>query len=115
MVKDFNYYMNLKYPFELIQDEDGSWFIQIPDLPGCMSCAETRLEAFKMIEDAKAGYIEIKLEDGYNIPEPTKHTEQEWYWTEQWQSAESKVDVEKTNGLIKTANSLDELIEELEK
>jgi antitoxin HicB len=44
-MKDINYYTNLKYPFILEQDEDGSYFIEYPDLPGCMSCGNdiTRL------------------------------------------------------------------------
>ena len=32
-----DYYLNLKYPFTLEQDEDGSYFIEYTDLPGRMT------------------------------------------------------------------------------
>lgn len=69
-MKDSNYYMSLKYKFVIKQDEDGSWFLKYPDLQGCMTCAPTLEEVIKMGEDAKAGWIELALEDGREIPEP---------------------------------------------
>ena len=62
--------MSLKYPFTLKQDEDGSYFIEYTDLPGCMTCGATIEEALKMGEDAKKCWIESALEDDAFIPEP---------------------------------------------
>ncbi|MDI6915732.1 MAG: type II toxin-antitoxin system HicB family antitoxin, partial [Desulfitobacteriaceae bacterium] len=44
---------------------------EIPDLPGCISQGETVEEAVSMIEDAKRGWLEVALEQGAEIPEPT--------------------------------------------
>lgn len=70
MKKNLVYYMNLKYPFELVPEDDGSYFIRYPDLPGCFSCGDTIEEAIKMGEDARAGWIEVALQHGDEIPEP---------------------------------------------
>jgi len=69
-MKDLEYYMGLKYPFILEQDEDGSYFIKYPDLPGCMTCGSTVEEAIKMGEDARKCWIDSALLDGSFIPEP---------------------------------------------
>jgi len=69
-MKDLQYYMRLKYPFTLEQDEDGSYFIQFSDLPGCMTCGSTLEEALEMGNDAKKCWIESALKDGAFIPEP---------------------------------------------
>ena len=69
-MKDLNYYLELKYPFTLEQDDDKSYFIQFPDLPGCMSCGATIEEAILMGEDARKCWIKSALEDGDFIPEP---------------------------------------------
>ena len=69
-MKDMQYYMGLKYPFTLEQDEDGSYFVEFPDLPGCMTCGATVEEALEMGRDARKCWIESALQDGAFIPEP---------------------------------------------
>ena len=69
-MKDLNYYMNLKYSFTLEQDDDKSYFIQYPDLPGCMSCGTTIEDAINMGEDSRKCWIESALRNGDFIPEP---------------------------------------------
>jgi len=69
-MKNLKYYHDLKYPFILEQDEDGSCFIQYPDLPGCMTCGATIEETLAMGEDAIKSWIESALRDGDNVPEP---------------------------------------------
>jgi len=64
--------MDLKYPFILDRDNDGSYFIEYPDLPGCMTCGATFEEALEMGNDAKMCWIESALADGAFIPEPKK-------------------------------------------
>jgi antitoxin HicB len=63
-------FASLPYAIELWPCEEGGFFVEIPDLPGCMSQGETAEEAFEMIEDAKRGWIEIHLEDGHEVPLP---------------------------------------------
>jgi antitoxin HicB len=70
--KTLDYYLKLNYPLVIQKDEDGTFCIKYPDLPGCISCGDTLEEAVVMGEDAKAGWLEIALEDGKLIPEPSK-------------------------------------------
>ena len=69
-MKDLNYYVNLNYPFTIEQDEDGSYLIQFPDLPGCMTCGDTIETAIEMGKDARKCWIESALNDNDFIPEP---------------------------------------------
>jgi len=73
--KDLNYYMSLKYKVQFIESESGGYFAEIPDLPGCMTHAETFEELPSMIEDAKKAWIETRLEKGLPVPEPSEEEE----------------------------------------
>lgn len=72
MNKNLKYYLNLDYTIRLKQNKDGSYFVEIEELPGCMSEGETEEEALKMIEDAKKAWIAVALERKIKIPEPQK-------------------------------------------
>lgn len=73
MNKDLDYYMSLPYRVEVIPDEEeGGFALHCPDLNGCMTCAETLEDGFKMLEDAKRCWFTACLEDGIPIPEPTR-------------------------------------------
>jgi len=64
-------YMNRKYRFEIVEDEDeGGYVISYPDLPGCLSSGATIEEAIKNGEDAKKEWFYSMLEDDQEIPEP---------------------------------------------
>ena len=67
--KDPEHYMGLPYTAEIRHDEDG-WFAKVPELPGCMTWAETFEKLGPMIEDAKRGWIEDALGHGDPVPEP---------------------------------------------
>ena len=69
--KSIEYYMSLSYRVEIYPEPDGNGYTAlIPDLPGCMTCADTLEELWGMIEEAKRGWLEVSLEDGDYIPEP---------------------------------------------
>lgn len=72
MKKNRKYYLNLDYTIRLKQNKDGSYFVEIEDLPGCMSEGDTKEEALKMIEDAKRAWITVALKRKIKIPEPEK-------------------------------------------
>ncbi len=72
MKKNLKYYLNLDYTIRLKQNEDGSYFVEIEELPGCMSEGDNKEEAIKMIEDAKKAWITVALKRKINIPEPEK-------------------------------------------
>jgi antitoxin HicB len=68
--KSLEYYMSLPYPIELIPDEDGYWFAQIPLLQGCMTQGASREEALQMLDEAKEIWLEQQLLHSQPIPEP---------------------------------------------
>jgi len=69
--KNLEYYLGLPHKIVLYPAEEGGYAIEIPELPGCISQGQTIEEAYKMIQDAKKGWLELALEDGIDIPEPT--------------------------------------------
>jgi antitoxin HicB len=69
--KDLDYYMGLPYRVEIYPEPDGGGYTaEVPDLPGCLTCADTLAELWEMIEDVRRGWLEIALERGVTIPEP---------------------------------------------
>lgn len=67
--KTVDSYVNQPYPAEVKRTEQG-YFARVPDLPGCMTWADTFEELGPMIEDAKLAWIEDAIEDGDPIPVP---------------------------------------------
>ncbi len=69
--RDMSYYLSLPYAVRVYREPDGSGFTaEIPDLPGCITCADTLDEVWALIDDAKRGWLELALADGDPIPEP---------------------------------------------
>lgn len=74
-MKDVKEYLELPYNFIIkpIHDESGSYFYaHILELDGCQSTGETFEEAYENLKDAMKGWIETKLEGGFDIPLPVK-------------------------------------------
>jgi antitoxin HicB len=66
--------MALPYTLVLYPD-DGGWVMEIRELPGCLSQADTWDEVLPMIEDAKRLWLEVALDHGIPIPEPEPRSE----------------------------------------
>jgi predicted RNase H-like HicB family nuclease len=62
-------YMALPYAIEITPDE-GSFFVKIKELDGCISVGDNVADAVAMIEDAKRAWLTSALEDGIDIPLP---------------------------------------------
>jgi len=60
--------MKLTYP-ACIYHEDGSYAVEVPDLPGCVSGGESLADAILMATDAASGWVLDELEDGKPIPQ----------------------------------------------
>ncbi len=73
-MKSINEYLELPYTYELKKESDGTFFISVKELTGCMSVGDTREEAFKMIKDAMETWIEYCLDNGISVPEPEDET-----------------------------------------
>ena len=65
----------LELPYNIIirhvTDESGSYyFAKVQELDGCMSDGITVEEVYANIREAMEGWIETKLENGFDIPMP---------------------------------------------
>jgi len=65
MKKNNNYEMILWW-----SEEDTTFVVDVPELPGCMAHGKTRTQAIKNAEDAIAFWIKTAKEDSQPIPEP---------------------------------------------
>ena len=71
-MKTIEEYMRLKYRMELIPDEaEGGYTVRYPDLPGCITCADTPENAVRNAEDARREWFAAAMEEGIEIPEPS--------------------------------------------
>ncbi len=72
-MKNVEDYMNLPYNYivQAINDESGSYFYaRVLELDGCQSTGETFEEAYENLKEAMRGWIETKLEAGFDVPLP---------------------------------------------
>lgn len=64
-------YLAMPYRLEITPDPDEGGFVaSYPELPGCLTCAETMEEVIRNAEDAKRLWLEAAIEDGIEIREP---------------------------------------------
>ena len=57
------------YPFR-VSFEDGVYVIEVPDLPGCVTVAQTSDDILPMVTDAVMGWLEAAAELGRPAPSP---------------------------------------------
>jgi predicted RNase H-like HicB family nuclease len=59
-------------PYHVVWDraEDGDYIARIPELPGLVTGGKTLDEMYRMVEDAKRGWIATALHYGDPVPEP---------------------------------------------
>ena len=70
-MKDLDYYLSLPYKLEIVPDtEEGGYAGRYPDLPGCITCADTIDKLAINAEDAKKSWLAACLEEEIDIPEP---------------------------------------------
>ena len=71
LMKNLEYYMALPYRLEIIPDSiEGGYGARYPELPGCITCANTMEKVITNAQDAKREWLVAALEDGMPIPEP---------------------------------------------
>lgn len=70
-VKNLEYYLSLNYPMNLIWDaEDKVYFVEFPDLQGCMAHGTTPTSAVKLAQKFKKEWLIDALSSGFSIAEP---------------------------------------------
>lgn len=79
-MKTIEYYMSLPYRLEIIPDTlEGGYAARYPDLPGCITCADTLEQVIAGAEDAKRSWLDAAIEDGIEINEPVSEDDLEQY------------------------------------
>jgi len=71
-------FLKLPYTKEIIENSDGTFFIRIKELPGCMSEGNSLAEAYEMIQDAMADWMNIALNERRDIPLPETQIKKEY-------------------------------------
>ncbi|HEY9175058.1 MAG TPA: type II toxin-antitoxin system HicB family antitoxin [Verrucomicrobiae bacterium] len=51
-------------------DEDATFVVEVPELPGCLAHGSSRQEAIRNAEDAIRFWIQTAQDDGLEIPHP---------------------------------------------
>ena len=73
MKKTIDYSLPLPYRLEIVPDTvEGGYGARYPELPGCITCAETIEGAVANAEDAKEEWIRAAIQDGIEIPVPVE-------------------------------------------
>jgi predicted RNase H-like HicB family nuclease len=62
--------MKLTYAV-VFEKAPGNWCAYAPDVLGCISTGDTWEDMLEVIREALTGHIELMLEDGDPLPEPT--------------------------------------------
>lgn len=73
-MKSVEYYLNLPYEIiirKLTADEGGGYFASYKDFPGVMGDGESEAEAIADVKSAFSGVIELMLQKGEFIKEPS--------------------------------------------
>ena len=77
-MKNIEEYMKLPYNYiiQQINDESGEYYYaHVLEMDGCQSTGNTFKEAYDNLKDAMRGWIETKLDEGYDVPLPVKYNE----------------------------------------
>lgn len=74
--RDVQYYLSLPYAVSLRRDTDGDVIACIPDLPGCVTHAETEVTALAAIRDVQKAWLERAIKSGIAIPLPSPAEEE---------------------------------------
>ena len=59
----------MRHPIVVHTEDNSSYGVTVPDLPGCFSGGDTLDDAFDMAREAIVGHIETLLVDGQAVPE----------------------------------------------
>lgn len=69
------------YAFMAMPDpDDGGWVVFYPDLPGCITQADSYDEIAHMARDSFETWMEYRFDHQMPIPEPTFDADPDWDW-----------------------------------
>ncbi len=71
-MKSSEYYKNLNYKMVIYYDpKEKIYFVEFPELAGCITEGETEIKALEHALKVKDEWIQMALDAGWTIPEPT--------------------------------------------
>ena len=70
-MKTVDYYLTLPYRLEITKDSDGGFIGSYPELPGCLTCADSIENLLKNAHEAKKEWIIAAIESNTEIKEPS--------------------------------------------
>ncbi len=59
----------MRFAIVIHKDERSDYGVMVPDLPGCISVADTLDDAFESVKEAVLLHLEGMLDDGEDIPQ----------------------------------------------
>ena len=65
----------MKFYTTIDRDEDGTWIVECPSIPGCVSQGKTRQAALKNIKEAIQLCLEVRAERGMPLTVETRTVE----------------------------------------
>jgi predicted RNase H-like HicB family nuclease len=65
----------VKFLVTIDRDEDGTWVVECPSIPGCVSQGHTKDEALENIKDAIAVCLAVRAERGMPLTVETRQVE----------------------------------------
>src|SRR4030066_386038 len=80
IIRDRVVEMKIKYPLKIHKAEEGGYWAEFPDLPGCVTEGDTEEELLEMAKDALSGWLAVRFERNFAIPEakPLKGRNVRW-------------------------------------
>jgi predicted RNase H-like HicB family nuclease len=63
---------NRTYRIVLRKEEEGTYTVIVPSLPGCITWGENVDHAIEMAREAIVAYIEVLKEEGETVPDDTE-------------------------------------------
>ena len=61
--------MKIEYPLKIHKAEEGGYWAEFPDLPGCITEGDSEEEVLAMAKDALSGWLAVRFERNFSIPE----------------------------------------------
>ncbi|MBE0605679.1 MAG: type II toxin-antitoxin system HicB family antitoxin [Deltaproteobacteria bacterium] len=61
--------MKIEYPLKIHKAKEGGYWAEFPDLPGCITEGDSEEEVLSMAKDALSGWLAVRFERNFSIPE----------------------------------------------
>jgi antitoxin HicB len=74
--------MKIEYPLKVHKAEEGGYWAEFPDLPGCITEGDSVEEVLSMAKDALSGWLAVRFDRNFSIPEARFLPGKNIHWVE---------------------------------